>query len=570
MAQEVLLYISIIICIAAILAVIARMIRQPPLIAYLIAGILISPVALGPTLGNFIGNDLAGSGLIQVFAHIGVAFLLFIVGLSLDFRVLKEIGGVATIAGVAEIVLTGGIGALIALGLGLGSNEILYMGAALAFSSTVVVVKILSDKKEIDTLHGRIALGILIVEDFIAALALMAIPLIENQGSMLWLFGKMSIALGASVGVLMLSGVILPRILDYLARNQEALFLFGIAWALSLATLFDALGFSLEIGALIAGMSLASSKYTLELSGKMKPLRDFFVVLFFVFFGSQLAGEINLGLIKNALLFSLFVVIGKPLIVMTVLRFFGYRKRTNFLAGSSIAQISEFSLIITLLGFTLGHLSQEIMSLVILIAVITIGASSYSIYYSHSIFSKISHFLFMFEGKSNKPDHQNEKNYEVILFGYHRIGYKIIEKLKAMKLSFVIVDYNPKTILALAKEKIDCIYGDGGDSDFLTEIPITKAKMVISTIPDEASNLTIKERLRKSGSEAVFIATAEQPRTAFDLYEAGVDYVLIPHHLGGQYASHLIQQHNMNKKDYRRLGKEHYRQLKEGKENSTY
>ena len=570
MAQEVLLYISIIICIAAILAVIARMIRQPPLIAYLIAGILISPVALGPTLGNFIGNDLAGSGLIQVFAHIGVAFLLFIVGLSLDFRVLKEIGGVATIAGVAEIVLTGGIGALIALGLGLGSNEILYMGAALAFSSTVVVVKILSDKKEIDTLHGRIALGILIVEDFIAALALMAIPLIENQGSMLWLFGKMSIALGASVGVLMLSGVILPRILDYLARNQEALFLFGIAWALSLATLFDALGFSLEIGALIAGMSLASSKYTLELSGKMKPLRDFFVVLFFVFFGSQLAGEINLGLIKNALLFSLFVVIGKPLIVMTVLRFFGYRKRTNFLAGSSIAQISEFSLIITLLGFTLGHLSQEIMSLVILIAVITIGASSYSIYYSHSIFSKISHFLFMFEGKSNKPDHQNEKNYEVILFGYHRIGYKIIEKLKAMKLSFVIVDYNPKTILALAKEKIDCIYGDGGDSDFLTEIPLAKAKMVISTIPDEASNLTIKERLRKSGSEAVFIATAEQPRTAFDLYEAGVDYVLIPHHLGGQYASHLIQQHNMNKKDYRRLGKEHYRQLKEGKENSTY
>ena len=570
MAQEVLLYISIIICIAAILAVIARMIRQPPLIAYLIAGILISPVALGPTLGNFIGNDLAGSGLIQVFAHIGVAFLLFIVGLSLDFRVLKEIGGVATIAGVAEIVLTGGIGALIALGLGLGSNEILYIGAALAFSSTVVVVKILSDKKEIDTLHGRIALGILIVEDFIAALALMAIPLIENQGSMLWLFGKMSIALGASVGVLMLSGVILPRILDYLARNQEALFLFGIAWALSLATLFDALGFSLEIGALIAGMSLASSKYTLELSGKMKPLRDFFVVLFFVFFGSQLAGEINLGLIKNALLFSLFVVIGKPLIVMTVLRFFGYRKRTNFLAGSSIAQISEFSLIITLLGFTLGHLSQEIMSLVILIAVITIGASSYSIYYSHSIFSKISHFLFMFEGKSNKPDHQNEKNYDVILFGYHRIGYKIIEKLKAMKLSFVIVDYNPKTILALAKEKIDCIYGDGGDSDFLTEIPLAKAKMVISTIPDEASNLTIKERLRKSGSEAVFIATAEQPRTAFDLYEAGVDYVLIPHHLGGQYASHLIQQHNMNKKDYRRLGKEHYRQLKEGKENSTY
>src|SRR3989338_6404703 len=383
MAQEVLLYLSIIIGIAAILAVIARMIRQPPLIAYLVAGILISPVVLGPTLTTLIGDGTATSELIQVFAHIGVAFLLFIVGLSLDFRVLKEIGGVATIAGIAEIVVTGGIGALIAVGLGFANKEVLYIGAALAFSSTVVVVKILSDKKEIDTLHGRIALGILIVEDFVAALALMTIPLVEHQGDIIWIVGKLVIAIGASIGVLMLSGVILPRVLDYLARNQEALFLFGIAWALSLATLFDALGFSLEIGALIAGMSLASSKYTLELSGKMKPLRDFFVVLFFVFFGSQLAGTIDASLIKSALLFSLFVIIGKPLIVMTTLRFFGYKKRTNFLAGSSLAQISEFSLIITLLGFSLGHLSQEIMSLVILIAVITIGASSYSIYYSH-------------------------------------------------------------------------------------------------------------------------------------------------------------------------------------------
>ncbi len=570
MVQEVLLYLSVIICIAAILAVIARMIRQPPLIAYLVAGILISPAMLGGALTEFVGDNVATSELIQTFAHIGVAFLLFIVGLSLDFRVLKEIGGVATFAGLAGITITGGIGALIAIGLGFGDKEILYIGAALAFSSTVVVVKILSDKKEIDTLHGRIALGILIVEDFVAAVALMAIPLVEHQGNLFWLGGKIVIALGISAGVFMLSGVILPRVLDYLARNQEALFLFSIAWALSLATLFDVLGFSLEIGALIAGMSLASSKYTLELGGKMKPLRDFFVVLFFVFFGSQLAGTIDYSLIKSAVIFSLFVIIGKPLIVMATLRFFGYKKRTNFLAGSSLAQISEFSLIIALLGFTLGHLSQEIMSLVILIAVITIGVSSYSIYYSHSIFNKISHLLTIFEGKSHLSKQQHEKNYDIVLFGYHRIGYKIIDMLKKMKLSFVVVDYNPKTILALANEKIDCIYGDGGDQDFLTEIPIDKAKMIISTIPDEASNRTINERLKKLGSKAIFIATAEQPRTALNLYEAGVDYVLIPHHLGGQYASHLIRQYHTNKDIYRKLGRQHRQQLKEGKDNSTY
>lgn len=570
MAQEVLLYVSIIICIAAILAVIARMIRQPPIIAYLIAGILISPALLGPFLSSIIGESTAASELIQVFAHIGVAFLLFIVGLSLDFRVLKEIGGVATIAGLAEIILTGGIGALIAFGLGFGNKEILYLGAALAFSSTVVVVKILSDKKEIDTLHGRIALGILIVEDFVAAVALMAIPLIEHQGSMLWLAGKFSIALGVSAGVMMLSGVILPKVLDYLARSQEALFLFGIAWALSLASLFDALGFSLEIGALIAGMSLASSKYTLELGGKMKPLRDFFVVLFFVFFGSQLAGTIDKTLVWNAVIFSIFVIIGKPLIVMTTLRFFGYRKRTNFLAGSSLAQISEFSLILALLGFTLGHLSQEMMSLIILIAVITIGVSSYNIYYAHSIFKKISGLLTLFEGKRHRNEHSHEKHYDVILFGYHRIGYKIVDMLKESNMSFVVVDYNPKAILSLAKDKVDCIYGDGGDPDFLSEIPFHKAKMIISTIPDEASNFNILERLKKLSSKATFIATAEQPRTALDLYEAGIDYVLIPHHLGGHYASNLIKQHHTDKEHYQKLGKQHFQQLKKGKDKSNY
>lgn len=570
MAQEVVLYISIVIGIAALLTVIARAVRQPPLIAYLLAGVLISPALFGSTLTPLIGEGSAASQLIQVFAHIGVAFLLFIVGLSLDLRVLKEIGGVASIAGIAEIAITGGIGAMIALGLGFGNTEMLYMGAALAFSSTVVVVKILSDKKEIDTLHGRIALGILIIEDFVAALALMAIPLLEHEGSMLWLVGKLGIVLGASILVFALSGVILPRVLDYLARSQETLFLFGIAWALSLATLFDALGFSLEIGALIAGMSLASGKYTLELSGKMKPLRDFFMVLFFVFFGSQLTGTIDATLIKHALLFSLFVVIGKPLIVMSVLRGFGYKKRTNFLAGSSLAQISEFSLIIVLLGFSLGHFSQEIMSLTILIALFTIGASSYSIYYAHSIFAKLSRFLVLFEGKQHRSESVAEKHYDVILFGYHRIGYKILQQLKQMKLSFVVVDYNPKTIFALSKKKVDCIYGDGGDADFLSELPLAKAKMLISTIPDEASNLTIHERLKKTHGDAIFIAIAEQPRTALDLYKAGIDYVLIPHHLGGQYAAHLIQQHHTNKKEYQKLGEHHALQLKKGKDNSTY
>ncbi len=566
MAQEVLLYLSLIIGISALMTVVVRFIKQPPIIAYLIAGIIVGPLFL-----NLIGTTTEYSEIIQVFAHIGVAFLLFIVGLSLDFRVLKEMGAVATSVGLMEIIVTGAAGFLIAIGLGFNSTSALYLGAALAFSSTVLVVKILSDKKEIDTLHGRIALGILIIEDFVAAIVLMAIPLLE-KGSNLAEIGK-SLGMVVMLIIFIFAGSALmhKRLLDYLARHQESLFLFGIAWALILATLFDFLGFSLEIGALIAGMSLASSKYTLDLGGKIKPLRDFFVVLFFVFFGSQLAGTITPYLIKQAILFSAFIIIGKPLIIMILLTLFGYTKKTNFLVSSSLAQISEFSLILILLGFNLGHLNQETMSLVVLIALITICASSYSIYYAHPIFNKISHLLNIFDRKKQgNKEIIKSKGYEVILIGYHRIGYKLLQTIKKVTKSFFVIDYNPKVILALSKEKIDGVYGDAGDKEFLNEIGLEHARLIISTIPDEEANIAIREMIKRTGSKAIFIATAEQPRTALDLYEAGVDYVIIPHHLGGDYASHMIEEYKTNIEKYKEKGRQHYKKLKLGKDSSGF
>ena len=565
MVEEVLVSLSLIIAVAAILTVLARIIRQPPIIAYLFAGILVGPLAF-----NMINPASSSSELISVFAHIGVAFLLFIVGLSLDFRVLKEIGKVSAVVGIAEIIIVSGIGFLLAIGLGFSNISALYLGAIFAFSSTVVVVKILSDKKEIDTLHGRIALGILIVEDFVAAIALMIVPLMDSQGDIYLMLGKILGAVALIAGIFIISGLFLKRVLDYLARNQEALFLFGIAWALVLATIFNSLGFSLEIGALIAGMSLASSKYTLELGGKMKPLRDFFVVLFFVFFGSQLTPDINGELIRNAVIFSLFVFLGKPLIVMSLLRMFGYKKRTNFLTGASLAQISEFSLILALLGFNLGYLSQEVMNLAILISLITIGLSSYSIYYSRWIFSRISRGLGIFEGKKHRNLIEDAKKFDIVLFGYHRIGYKLLQELKRLGKSFVVIDYNPKVILALSKEGINCIYGDAEDKGFLMEIGLEKAKLVISTIPEEPVNKSILEYLNRTNAKSVFIATVEYGRNALDLYASGADYVIVPHHLGGEYAAHMIAKFKTNKKEYGKIRKKHIGELLRGKENSNY
>jgi len=566
MAQEVILYISLIIGISALLTVIARIIKQPPIIAYLVAGIVVGPLFL-----NLIGRGSESSELIQIFSHLGVALLLFIVGLSLDFRLLKEVGAVSTLAGLVQIILTGGIGYFIGAGLGFGIMGSVYIALALAFSSTVVVVKILSDKKEIDTLHGRIAIGILIVQDFIAAIALMIIPFFNKNVDFASIAGNLALAIGLVFFTFLISSLAFNRLMNYLARSQEVLFLFGIAWALLLASAFYYLGFSLEIGALIAGMSLAGSKYSLELEGKIKPLRDFFIVIFFVFFGSQLSGNIDGETIKNAILLSVFVIIGKPVIVMAILKVFGYRKRTNFLTGVSLAQISEFSLILVLLGFSLGHLSQGVMNLVVLVSIFTIAASSYGIYYSNFIFRKFSRILVVFESKRHKlPESRKDDPYDIVLFGYHRIGYKILETLKKSKANFVVIDYNPKVILSLAKEGINCIYGDATNKDFLREIPLDKVKMIISTIPDEGSNLTIRERLKETNSRAVFLASAEQPRVALDLYESGVDYVIIPHHLGGSFVSTIIRAFGTSKEKYRRAGKDHYKELKKAKGNSNF
>jgi hypothetical protein len=292
--------------------------------------------------------------------------------------------------------------------------------------------------------------------------------------------------------------------------------------------------------------------------------------LFFVFFGSQLATEITWKILGIAGLFSIFVIFGKPLIVMASLKIIGYKKRTNFLAGLSIAQISEFSLILILIGYNLGYLTQEIMGLVVLTAIITIGLTSYSLYYSDAIFNKISNLLNIFEGKKFRNQNKKEEEYDIILFGYHRIGFKLLDALKSMNKRFAVVDYNPKVILSLNKEGIKTIYGDAGDKNFLSEIPIAKAKLIISTIPEESSNLMIRDIIKETNSDAVFIATAEQPREALDLYKEGIDFVLIPHHLGGEYAAHLISKHQINKEEYKKIGESHKKQLEKSKNNSSF
>jgi len=550
--ESLLSQIGIVIGIAAIIAFIGRSIKQPLIVAYLLTGVVISPFFL---------NLIDPTVYLQALAGIGIALLLFIIGTSLDFRIIRTIGGVSIIGGISAVVIVCLAVFLLAKGLGFDLVPSLYIALAFSFSSAVVVVKILSDKKEIDTLHGQIALGILIIESFIAAIALMIIPVISVGG-----IGEIPFQIVKFVSmiflVVLVGKMIFSKMLNFAAKNQEVLFLVSLAWAFVVSALFELMNLSAEIGALIAGMIVASSKYNLEIKSKVKGIRDFFVILFFVYFGAQLVGPISLTLLKQAIIFSLFILIGKPLIVMCLTRSFGFKKRTNFMIGTSLTQVSEFSLIVVLMGYHLGHLAQSVFSLTILVTLITVSLSSYAIYFSNPIYTSISRFLGLFDGKRKNFDRNNKiDKYDIILLGYSRLGFNLVKAFDLTKKKYLVVDYNPITIMNLSKRGINCVYGDVNDLEFLKSIKLNLVKMIISTIPDYSTNIGVMKSIENK--DCIFIATSNQIHNAMELYENGADYVITPHYLGGDFMASMLVRDNFNKKSLREEGKLHIKQIKE-------
>lgn len=380
--MEIFVELSIIIGIAVLIAGIMRLLKQPLIIGYILTGIIVSPYFL---------NIVSSTETIVVFSQIGVALLLFIVGISLSPRVIKEVGKVSLVTGIGQIIFTSLIGFFISRLLGFSILVSLYIAIALTFSSTIIIMKLLSDKKDLDKLYGKISIGFLLVQDIFAIILLM---IISSFSSRLKLSGisLQSFIIGAIFigGFILISIYILPKLSTFFAKSQEFLFLFSIGWGMGLAALFHYIGFSMEIGALVAGITLSMSPYHYEISSKLRPLRDFFVILFFILLGSQMVfGNISQFIIP-AVIFSLFILIGNPLIVMILMGMLGYKKKTGFQAGFTVAQISEFSLILIALGVTVGHLTNEILSLITIVGLITIAGSTYLILYSNKIYPHLA------------------------------------------------------------------------------------------------------------------------------------------------------------------------------------
>jgi hypothetical protein len=412
-------------------------------------------------------------------------------------------------------------------------------------------MKVLSDKRNLDSLHGKISIGILIVQDFIAIFVLMFMSslagnnLVEASSLMTLLSGGLLI-----VALFMISYLALPLFVKKVAESQELLFLFSICWCFVVAALFNFFGFSIEIGALLAGIALSISKYSIEISSKIKPLRDFFLIIFFIILGLNIQ-VFHIGyILLNAIFLSLFALLLKPIITMGLMVLAGYTKRTNFLVGTAIAQISEFSLIILALGVSGGQISPEILSTLTLTGVITIAISTYMMIYSDLIYEKLLPVLGLFEKKNIRKNKKLNKDYDSILFGYNRIGFGILESFKRLKKNYLVVDFNPETIDTLSKFRIPCIYGDAYDSDFLKELPLKKLKLAVSTVPDFETNVLLLEHLKEVNPEGIVILRASNIVDALELYEKGASYVLTPHFLGGEYVAKMITEDKNKKQEY--------------------
>jgi len=521
---------------AGIFGLCARALRQPLIVAYLATGALAGYLGLF----SFIQTDT-----LRIFSDLGITFLLFLIGLEINYDSLRLVGRASLIIGIGQILFTSIPGYFIARGFNFTSLESLYIAVGLAFSSTIIIVKLISEKREMGSLYGKLSVGFLLVQDAVAIILLIVLGGLEaGQGVSLWLpiFTVLK-GLALLAVTVWLGRRIMPRLFDRLAKSDELLFLVSTAWVLLVAVGLEKLGFSLEIGGFLAGVSLASSAERFAISSRIKPLRDFFILIFFVILGSSLSGFNFSGLSYPIIALSLFVLIGNPLVVLVIMGLMGYRKKTGFLAGVTVAQVSEFSLILIALGIKLGHVANNVLALITAVAVITIALSTYMILYADQIAKRLTRFLSLFERKKSieNPTPIGGYSCPIVLAGAHRTGGAIVEHLASRDV--LLIDFDPDVVRVYRDCGYECLLGELSDEDILEISNVRGARLVISTSPNFDDNKALLEYINRCGSRAKVIVRAESEFETLALYEAGAHYVIFPHLTSGHLVGKNIAEH---------------------------
>jgi Kef-type K+ transport system membrane component KefB len=539
---------SLVLVLAAGISVIMRLFRQPLIMGYIVTG-----VVAGPSVFNLIHSQAA----FDSFSQIGIALLLFIVGLGLNVATIKSLGKPVLVVAFVNTAVVGGVSYVASLLLGFTKTEALIIAIAMLFSSTIVVIKALSDKKSISRLYGRIAIGVTLMEDLMATVALLFVTA-AGGGATLRDFEVLlmrGILLG--VGLAVMGVYIMPRLSKFFASSQEFLFMFALMWAFGVASLFEIAGFSIEVGALFAGVTLAALPYAQEISTRLKPLRDFFLVLFFVSLGERLGLDSIASALIPAIILTAIVVVFKTFVIASSLGRLSYTEQTSYKVGIHLSQISEFSVILVVLAQSTGLVSEHVTNILTVTALITIGVSTYLMHYDDKLYRSINGWLKFIERPNPKLEPRVNQGYKLILFGYHKGGHEFIKAFQEMRKRYIVVDYNPEVIELLDRQHISNIFGDATDYELLEEIGVHKAELVVSTVTDLDTNLLLVRHVNQWNPEGVFICHANSYDHAAKLYEHGAAYVMLPHFIGSEQMSSFIRKNGSDKQAFDRYRKRH-------------
>jgi Kef-type K+ transport system membrane component KefB len=520
---------------AWVLGLLAHFSRQPLILAYLVAGFFIGPFGMG---------WVKSQESIAIISELGLIFMLFMIGLEIDLKKIIRAGPVILFAAGGQLIGGCLLGVLFFMGIGLalggGAFDALYLTVACALSSTVIIVKVLYEKRELDTLPGRVTLGILVLQDIFAILFLAVQPSLANlQVSVILLSIARVCALVATA--LMLSRYVLPRLFHQIARRPELILLGALAWCFLIGEIAEKLHLSREMGSLVAGVSLSTFPYALDVTAKVTTLRDFFITLFFVALGMTIPIP-NGSVIGLALIIAAFTIVSRLVTTFAPLYLMKQGLRASLLPAINLAQISEFSLVVIQTGITAGHIKTE-----------TASAASFAFV----VLAVLSTFIMVRSGEITKGligplkkiglrdlDHvHHEGAHEgghgetnrIVILGFFRAASALLSQIERQNESLLeqitVIDFNPNVFSTLGDRGLHVIYGDISNVDTLVHAGIGKAEIIILSVPDSllvgANNEKLVRHVRALNPTAKIVATADLLSNVNDLYAAGADYVTV-------------------------------------------
>lgn len=536
------------ICIVAawVFSVLGQVLKQPLLLAYLVAGFVVGPVGMG------LVHDRES---IATISQIGLILLLFMIGLEIDLKKILGMGKLIMVTSAAQILGSSLLGVIFFRGLGFslggGSFDALYLGVAIALSSTVIIVKVLYEKRELDTLAGRLTLGVLVLQDLAAIIFLAIQPNLAGAGA-----GTLLLSLGKVILLVAIaftaSKYALPPLFRSVARVPEVVLVGAIAWCFLMAGAAGALSLSHEMGALVAGVAISTFPYALDVGAKVTSLRDFFITLFFVALGMAIPAPTP-SAIGWAMVISLFVVLTRLFTVFPPLYLMKQGFRVSLLPAINLSQVSELSLVILTLGITLKHISPETQGVMAYSFVLLGIASSYAIAWNNNILLKVAPSLQKL-GLRDLEEHTGfltkpHAKPRIFLLGFFWTASSLLEELTRhapeILPELVVIDFNPNVNAELKKRGIHVIYGDISQRDTLIHAHISEAEIIVCSLPNSilkgATNLKLLRQLRELNPSAKIIMHAELFSHVPNLYQAGADYVSVPRLIEAQDLCSVIQ-----------------------------